>query len=229
MNIARTPYNGRNFEYFGEDPFLASQTAVAVIRGIQDNPVVADAKHYALNNQEIDRMTVDVRVDERTMREIYLPAFEASVKKARRRLGDVRVQQGQQASTPARTRRCSPSTCATTGASTGSSSPTGAPCTRTAASANAGLDLEMHAFAMPAPGDAGDRHGWPVLRRRPAQGRDVERVAVEGPPRRDGRATSSGRCSAQGLFDQRTDQNAVSFTADVSTPAHQAHRPPRGR
>lgn len=82
MNIARTPFLGRNFEYFGEDPYLASRTAVSVIKGIQDNPVIADAKHYAVNNQETDRMTVDARVDERTMREIYLPAFEASVKEA---------------------------------------------------------------------------------------------------------------------------------------------------
>ncbi|MDP2773351.1 MAG: glycoside hydrolase family 3 C-terminal domain-containing protein [Nocardioides sp.] len=82
MNIARTPFLGRNFEYFGEDPYLASRTAVAVIKGIQDNPVIADAKHYAVNNQETDRMTVDARVDERTMRELYLPAFEASVKEA---------------------------------------------------------------------------------------------------------------------------------------------------
>ena len=82
MNIARTPYNGRNFEYFGEDPYLAASTATAFIRGIQDNPVLASAKHYALNNQETDRMAVDVRVDERTRREIYLPAFEAAVKKA---------------------------------------------------------------------------------------------------------------------------------------------------
>lgn len=83
MNIARTPFLGRNFEYFGEDPHLASRTAVAVIKGIQDNPVIADAKHYAVNNQETDRMTVDARVDERTMRELYLPAFEASVKEAK--------------------------------------------------------------------------------------------------------------------------------------------------
>ncbi|HEU5038833.1 MAG TPA: glycoside hydrolase family 3 C-terminal domain-containing protein [Nocardioides sp.] len=82
MNIARTPYNGRNFEYLGEDPFLAASTATAFIRGIQDNPVLASAKHYAFNNQETDRMTVDVRVAERTRREIYLPAFEAAVKKA---------------------------------------------------------------------------------------------------------------------------------------------------
>jgi beta-glucosidase len=82
MNIARTPFLGCNFEYFGEDPYLASRTAVAVIKGIQDNPVIADAKHYAVNNQETDRMTVDARVDERTMHEIYLPAFEASVKEA---------------------------------------------------------------------------------------------------------------------------------------------------
>ncbi|CAB4701262.1 MAG: glycosyl hydrolase [Actinobacteria bacterium] len=80
MNIARTPYNGRNFEYFGEDPYLAAQMVVPFIKGIQSNPVIADAKHYALNNQEVDRMTVDVTVDERTAREIYLPAFEAAVK-----------------------------------------------------------------------------------------------------------------------------------------------------
>ena len=82
VNIARTPYNGRNFEYFGEDPFLASTTAVSVVKGIQENPVLASAKHYAVNNQETDRMTVDARVGERPMREIYLPAFENMVKKA---------------------------------------------------------------------------------------------------------------------------------------------------
>ncbi|WP_395656102.1 glycoside hydrolase family 3 C-terminal domain-containing protein [Nocardioides sp.] len=82
MNIARTPYNGRNFEYFGEDPLLSARGATAFIRGIQDNPVLASAKHYAFNDQETDRMTVDVRVDERTRREIYLPPFEAAVRQA---------------------------------------------------------------------------------------------------------------------------------------------------
>jgi beta-glucosidase len=80
MNIARIATNGRNFEYFGEDPFLAGKMVASAIRGIQSNPVLAQAKHYAANNQETDRMTVSSEVAERTMREIYLPAFEAAVK-----------------------------------------------------------------------------------------------------------------------------------------------------
>jgi beta-glucosidase len=80
LNIMRTPLNGRTFEYMGEDPFLAGKTAAAAIRGIQSNPVLAQAKHYAANNQETDRMTVNAAVDERTLREIYLPGFEAAVK-----------------------------------------------------------------------------------------------------------------------------------------------------
>jgi len=80
VNIHRTPLNGRNFEYFGEDPFLASRMVVPWIRGIQSQDVAACVKHYALNNQEWERGTIDVQVDERTLREIYLPAFEAAVK-----------------------------------------------------------------------------------------------------------------------------------------------------
>ena len=80
MNIARVPMNGRNYEYYGEDPFLAGQTAAAIERGIQHNPVVATAKHYAVNNQETDRNSVSADVDARTLHEIYLPAFEAAVK-----------------------------------------------------------------------------------------------------------------------------------------------------
>ena len=80
MNIYRAPMNGRNFEYFGEDPFLASRMAVSVIRGIQGQHVVATAKHFAGNNSEFARMTLSSDIDERTLREIYLPAFEASVK-----------------------------------------------------------------------------------------------------------------------------------------------------
>ncbi|HYH00851.1 MAG TPA: glycoside hydrolase family 3 C-terminal domain-containing protein [Terriglobales bacterium] len=83
MNIYRAPMNGRNFEYFGEDPFLASRLAVASIKGIQSQGVIATAKHYAANNQEWDRHRISSDVDERTLREIYLPAFEASVKEAR--------------------------------------------------------------------------------------------------------------------------------------------------
>ncbi len=82
MNIYRAPMNGRNFEYFGEDPFLASRMAVSVIRGIQGQRVIATAKHFAGNNSEFARMTLSSDIDERTLREIYLPAFEASVKEA---------------------------------------------------------------------------------------------------------------------------------------------------
>ena len=82
MNIYRAPMNGRNFEYFGEDPFLASRMAVSVIQGIQGQRVIATAKHFAGNNSEFARMTLSSDIDERTLREIYLPAFEASVKEA---------------------------------------------------------------------------------------------------------------------------------------------------
>lgn len=79
MNIYRVPLNGRNFEYLGEDPYLAGQMAVAHIRGVQDQGVMANAKHFVANNQEYNRHHVSSDMDERTMREIYLPAFEASV------------------------------------------------------------------------------------------------------------------------------------------------------
>src|SRR5512140_2809201 len=82
VNIVRTPFGGRNFESFGEDPYLAARTAVAYIRGVQDEGVIATVKHYAANNQEFERMTISVELDERALHEIYLPAFEASVKEA---------------------------------------------------------------------------------------------------------------------------------------------------
>ena len=80
MNIYRAPMNGRNFEYFGEDPFLAGRIAVSVIKGIQGERVIATAKHFAGNNSEFARTTLSSDIDERTLREIYLPAFEAAVK-----------------------------------------------------------------------------------------------------------------------------------------------------
>ena len=83
VNIYRAPMNGRNFEYYGEDPFLAARTAVAYIRGVQAQGVAATIKHYAANNSEFDRHRTDSVVDERTLREIYFPAFEAAVKEAR--------------------------------------------------------------------------------------------------------------------------------------------------
>jgi beta-glucosidase len=83
MNIYRAPMNGRNFEYFGEDPYLAARIAVNEIEGIQQQGVIATAKHFAGNNSEFARMTLSSDIDERTLREIYLPAFEASVKEAK--------------------------------------------------------------------------------------------------------------------------------------------------
>ena len=80
VNIYRAPVNGRNFEYLGEDPFLASQVVVGFINGVQSEGLSATVKHYATNNSEFDRHNSDSIVDERTLREIYLPAFEASVK-----------------------------------------------------------------------------------------------------------------------------------------------------
>ena len=81
VNIYRTPLNGRNFEYMGEDPYLSSTMVVPYIQGVQLNGVAACVKHFALNNQEIDRDKINVVVDERTLREIYLPAFKAAVQK----------------------------------------------------------------------------------------------------------------------------------------------------
>ncbi|RZJ74791.1 MAG: glycosyl hydrolase [Flavobacterium sp.] len=79
VNIIRSPLNGRNFEYLSEDPFLASKMAVGYIKGVQNQGVAACVKHFAANNEEADRNTVDVRMSERALREIYLPAFKAAV------------------------------------------------------------------------------------------------------------------------------------------------------
>jgi beta-glucosidase len=82
VNIYRSPLNGRNFEYFGEDPFLASAIAVGYIRGMQEQGVSATIKHFLGNNSEFDRYNSDTVIDGRTVREIYLPVFEAAVKEA---------------------------------------------------------------------------------------------------------------------------------------------------
>jgi beta-glucosidase len=79
VNIARSPVNGRNFEYLSEDPYLNSALVVPYIEGVQSQGVSATVKHYALNNEEYNRHNVDVTADERTIREIYFPAFEAAV------------------------------------------------------------------------------------------------------------------------------------------------------
>jgi beta-glucosidase len=82
VNIYRAPMCGRNFEYFGEDPFLTSRIAVSYIQGMQAEGVSATVKHFLGNNSEIDRHHTSSEIDERTMRELYLPAFEAAVKEA---------------------------------------------------------------------------------------------------------------------------------------------------
>ena len=82
VNLARVVQNGRNFEYFGEDPWLASRCAVNVIEGVQSHGVAATVKHFALNNHEDDRNQDSSDADERVMRELYLKPFEAAVKEA---------------------------------------------------------------------------------------------------------------------------------------------------
>jgi beta-glucosidase len=79
VNILRTPLCGRNFEYLGEDPFLSSRMAVGFVRGEQSQDISSCVKHFALNNQEFERGSINVEVDERTLHEIYLPAFKAVV------------------------------------------------------------------------------------------------------------------------------------------------------
>ena len=82
VNIYRAPLCGRNFEYFGEDPYLTGETAKQYILGVQSEGVIATIKHFAANNQEWRRMSISAEIDERTLREIYLAAFETVVKKA---------------------------------------------------------------------------------------------------------------------------------------------------
>ena len=81
VNIYRFPLNGRNFEYMGEDPYLAGEMVVPYIEGVQSNGVAVCVKHYALNNSEVNRHTANTIVDDRTLYEIYLPAFKAAVQK----------------------------------------------------------------------------------------------------------------------------------------------------
>lgn len=220
MNIARTPYNGRNFEYFGEDPYLASRTAVSVIKGIQSHPVLADAKHYAFNNQETDRMTVDVRVDERTRREIYLPAFEAAVTKAD--VGSVMCSYNRVGGTYA---------CENPELLTGYLrddwgfdgfvvSDWGA-VHSTAPSARAGLDLEMHAFAAgvpatPVTGSAGRYFGADQLQAAVDDGQ-LRQARIDGMVRNIVRPMFE-----HGLFDDPVSPGAEPFLSDVSTPEHLA-------
>lgn len=83
INIMRSPLCGRSFEYMGEDPYLTSEIVVPLVQGIEENDVSSCVKHFALNNQETRRLDVDVEISERALREIYLPGFEAAVKRGK--------------------------------------------------------------------------------------------------------------------------------------------------
>ena len=82
VNLHRTPFGGRHFECFSEDPLLTARIGVAYVRGLQNSGVGATVKHFVGNDSETERMTVDVRIDERTLRELYLAPFEAIVREA---------------------------------------------------------------------------------------------------------------------------------------------------
>lgn len=83
VNIARQPLWGRNFEGYGEDPYLASRLVIGYIKGVEGEGVIATVKHFAANNQEFERHRIDEKIDERTLQEIYFPAFQAAVQEAR--------------------------------------------------------------------------------------------------------------------------------------------------
>ena len=99
VNLHRTPFGGRHFECFSEDPLLTARIGVAYVRGLQNSGVGATVKHFVGNDSETERMTVDVRIDERTLRELYLAPFEAMLHREEGRggrlVGDGRVQRGQ--------------------------------------------------------------------------------------------------------------------------------------
>ena len=220
MNLARTPYNGRNFEYFGEDPHLSSEMTVPFIRGIQDNPVIADAKHFAFNEQEVDRMTVDTSVPERAARELYLAPFEAAVKRAG--VGSVMCSYNRIGGAYA----CQNKTLLTGilrndwGFKGFVVSDWGATHS-TVPSVNAGLDLEMHAFASSLPATsvfgAGSRYyGADSLEAALAK-RTITQARIDDMVRNIVRPMF-----AQGIFDHPVKPGPVPYLSDVSTPEHRA-------
>lgn len=218
MNLARTPYLGRNFEYFGEDPHLTTEMTVPFIRGIQDNPVIADAKHFAFNDQETDRMTVDVRVGERAQRELYLPPFEAAVKRAR--VGSVMCAYNKVDGRHAcENRRLLTGILRKDWGFRGFVVSDWGATHSTAPSAMAGMDLEMHAVDSPLPGTsvfgAGSRwFGADSMRAALATGA-ITRARVDAMVRNIVRPMF-----AQGLFEDPVAPGPVPYLSDVSTPAH---------
>ena len=92
VNVDRVPLDGRNYESLGEDPYLAGQTAVAEIDGIQSNPVIATVKHFAAYSQQTNESSTSANVSMRTLEEIYLPPFDAAVTQGARRRCDVLLQ-----------------------------------------------------------------------------------------------------------------------------------------
>ena len=142
VNIHRHPLGGRNFECYSEDPYLTAEIAVAFIEGVQSRGVGCAVKHFVCNDQETDRMEIDVVVDERTRREIYLPPFEAAVRRARRVVGHGGLQPRRRPALQRAPRPARPTCCGASGASTGvvMSDWFG---THGVAALAAGLDLEM--------------------------------------------------------------------------------------
>jgi beta-glucosidase len=202
VNIARVPENGRNFEAFGEDPFLSAQTAVAEVQGIQRNPVIATVKHFAVNSQETNRYWVTSVVDDRTLHEIYFPPFEAAVRQAHvgavmcayGTLNAVFACQDPLLTTVLRQEFDFNGIVMSDWGATHS----------TVAAADAGLDLEM---------PTGANFGAPLVDALSAG--TVTAATVDGMTRDV--LTSTFRL---GLFDHPPPPRATAFTADVSTPGH---------
>ena len=167
VNISRTPLWGRNFEGYGEDPYLAARMGVAYVQGVQGEGVIPSVKHFAANNQEFERHRIDETIDLRTLHEIYFPAFKAAVQEAGVVGGDVRLQQGERPVVRGEPVPADGDAAGSAGASRASSSPTGAAPTAPRRRSTPGMNLEMPGgepmrgwLALPATQEAGNGGGW---------------------------------------------------------------------